>query len=69
MAHVHDLGNGLHRQTIAVGRADGFVALLPQRFAGFLQGLLAPGVVLGKGGQTASNFGGLAFRAGDSRIV
>jgi hypothetical protein len=42
MAHAHDLGNGLHGQTLAVGGADGFVALLPSGFARLLQGCFAP---------------------------
>lgn len=69
MAHAHDLGDGLHGQSTAVGGPDGFVPLLSQYFGGLLQGLLAPGVVLGKGGQTGSGLGGLAFRASDPRIV
>lgn len=69
MAHAHDLGDGLHGQALAVGRADGFVPLLPEVFPGLLQRGIALGVVLGEGGQAGSGLGCLAFRAGDLKIV
>lgn len=69
MAHAHDLGNGLHRQAIVVGGADGFVPLLSEVFGSLLQGCLTPGVVLGEGRQAGSGLRGLAFRTGDARIV
>jgi hypothetical protein len=69
MAHAHDLGDGSHRQAVAVGLADGFVALGSQCFVLPLQGLLAPGVVLGEGAQAGAGFGGMAGSAGDLRIV
>jgi hypothetical protein len=69
VAHAHDLGDGLHGQTLAVGRSYGFVSLLPELFGGLLQGCFALGVVLGEGGQVGSGLGSVAFRAGDSRIV
>jgi hypothetical protein len=69
VAHAHDLGDGLHGQALAVSRTDGFVPLLPQGFAGLLQGCFAFGVVLGEGGQTGSGLWGLAFRSGDLKIV
>jgi hypothetical protein len=36
VAHAHDAGDGLHRQAVAVCRADGLVALLAQLVAGLL---------------------------------
>lgn len=69
MAHAHDLCNGLHRKAVVVGRPDGPVTLAPQCFACPLQRGFAPRVVLGEGSQTGSDLGGLAFRAGDLRIV
>jgi hypothetical protein len=69
VAHGHDLCDGLHRQTVGVGRADGLVARLAERFAGLLQGGLALGVVLGEGGQAGSGLGSLAFWSNDSTIV
>lgn len=68
-AHAHDLGYGLHGQTLAVGGADGLILLLPEIFAGLLQGGFAPQVVLGEGGQTGSGLGRLAFRSGVLKIV
>jgi hypothetical protein len=50
VAHAHDLGDGLHRQAVVVGGADGFVAFLSERFARLIQSGFAPRVVLGKGG-------------------
>jgi hypothetical protein len=69
VAHAHDLGDGLHGQAIVVGGADGFVSLLPEGFAGLIQGGFTPGVVLGEGRQAGSGLGGLAFRTGDLKIV
>lgn len=69
MAHAHDLGDGLHRQPIAVGGADGRVAGLAQVVAGLVQGCFTADVVLGKGRKTASGLGGLAFWTGDPKIV
>jgi len=69
VAHAHDLGDGLHGQAIAVGGADGLVALLPECFGGLLQSCFAPGVVLGEGDQVGSGLGSMAFGAGDSGIV
>lgn len=69
VAHAHDLGNGCHRQALTVGRPYGFVSLLPELFGGLLQGCFAPGVVVGEGGQVGSGLGGVAFGAGDLRIV
>jgi hypothetical protein len=69
VAHLHDLGDGLHGEAILVGSADGFVALVAQFLAGLLQLGLPLGVARGKGRQAASGLGGLAFRASDLRIV
>lgn len=69
MAHAHNLGDGLHRQAALIGRADGFVSLLPERFGGLLQGCFTPHVVLGEGGQMGSGLGSVAFGSGDSGIV
>jgi hypothetical protein len=69
MAHAHDLGNGLHRQTALVGRPYGFVSLVPELFGGLLQGCFALGVVLGKGCEAGSGLGSMTFRAGYSGIV
>lgn len=69
MAHAHDLGDGLHGQTLAVGRPDGVVPLLPESFGGLRQGRFAPGVVLGEGSQAGSGLGCLAFRTDDVGIV
>jgi hypothetical protein len=69
VAHAHDLGDGLHGQTIAVGSADRFVPLVPQDFVGLLQRGFALGVVIGEGRQAASGLGCLAFRSGDLKIV
>jgi hypothetical protein len=69
VAHAHDLGNGLHGQTLAVGRADGLIPLVAEVFTGLLQGGFAPGVVLGEGGQVGSGLGRLTFRSGDLKIV
>jgi hypothetical protein len=35
VAEAHYLRNGLHRQIIGVGRADGLIALAPQGLPGF----------------------------------
>jgi hypothetical protein len=35
VAHVHDLGDGFHGQTIAVGLANGSVAFIAQLFETF----------------------------------
>lgn len=69
MTHAHNLGDGLHRQTLAVGSADGLVSLLAERFGGLLQGCFAPHVVLGESDQMGSGLGSVAFGAGDSGIV
>lgn len=69
MAHAHDLGNGLHRQAALIGRADGFVSLLPERFGDLLQGRFALGVVLGESCQMSSGLGSVAFGADDPGIV
>jgi hypothetical protein len=69
VAHAHDLGNGGHRQSVAVGGADGVVALLAQLVACLLPCCLALGVARGKGRQAASGLGSLAFGASDLRIV
>jgi hypothetical protein len=69
MAHAHNLGYGLHGQTLAVGRSYGFVPLLPERFGGLLQGRFALGVVLGEGGEVSSGLGSMTFGAGDPGIV
>jgi hypothetical protein len=69
VAHAHDPGNGRHRQALAVSRADGLVALLPQFFTGLLQSGFALGVALGKGSKTVSGVRGLAFSSGDAWIV
>jgi hypothetical protein len=69
VAHAHDLRDGGHRQAIVVGGSDGCVPLLSKRIGGLLQRGFALGVVLGKGGEAASDFGSLAFGAGDLRIV
>lgn len=69
MAHAHDLGDGLHGQALAVGRAYRFVPLVPEVFAGLLQRCFALGVVLGEGSETGPGLRGLAFRSGYSRIV
>ncbi len=69
MAHAHNLGDGLHGQATLIGRSDGFVSLLAERFASLLQGRFALGVVLGEGGQMGSGLGSMAFGAGDPGIV
>lgn len=69
MAHAHDLGNGRHGQALAIGRPYGFVSLVPELFGGLLQSCVAPGVVLGEGGQVGSGLGGVTFGAGDLGIV
>jgi len=69
VAHAHDLGDGGHRQAVAVGLTNGLVALGPQRLVLPLQGLLALGVVLGEAAQAGTGFGGMAGSAGDLGIV
>jgi hypothetical protein len=69
VADAQNLGNGRHGQAVTVGSADGFIALLPHVFVGLLQGGFTLGVVLGKGRQAGSGFGGLAFGSGDLKIV
>ena len=69
MADAHDLGDGLHGQTLAVGGADGLIPLVPEVFGGLLQGGFTPGVALSEGGQAGSGLGGLAFRSGYVGIV
>lgn len=69
MADAHDLGDGRHRQAVAVGDSDGFVTLPAQIIAGSLQGFLALHVALGKGRQVLASIGSLAFGSGDALIV
>ena len=49
MAHVHDGGDGFHRQAVPVGPPDGFVSLGPELIGGFVQLGLAAGEVGRKG--------------------
>jgi hypothetical protein len=69
VAHAHDLGDGFHRQAVAVGLADGFIALVSQFLELCGQRILTSAVVLGKGGETRASFGSLASDTGDERIV
>jgi hypothetical protein len=69
VAHAHDLGDGLHRQAVAVGLADGLVALGSQSLQRLCQRILALGIDLGEGGKTGAGLGSLAFRTGDLGIV
>lgn len=69
MAHAHELGNGRHRESRAIGRTNGRIPLAAQGFCGLLQRGLALGVVLGKGCQPGSGLWGLAFSSGDLEIV
>lgn len=49
VAETHDLRNGLHRQSIVIGRSDGFVPLMAEVFGSSIEGGFAPHVVLGEG--------------------
>jgi hypothetical protein len=69
VAHAHDLGDGFHRQAIAVGGADRFVSLVAEVFARLLLRCVALGVGLCKGGKTRSGLWCLTFRSGDLEIV
>lgn len=69
VTHAHDLGNGLHGQTLAVSRAYRFVPLLPEVFVALGERCFALGVGLCKGGKTRSGLGCLAFRSGDLKMV
>jgi len=69
VAHAHDLGNGLHRQAVFVGRPDGAVSLSPQLVGGLLKLAFAAGIGLGKGCQAVFGLGCLALRSGDVKIV
>lgn len=69
MAHVHDLGDGRHRQPVVVGATNRQVALNAQLLGGLVQLLLALDVLLSEGGKTGFGLWGLAFRTGDLRIV
>jgi hypothetical protein len=69
VAHAHYLGDGRHGESVLVSPADGLVAFLAQDFACLLKCLFALGVARGEGHKAGSSVGGLAFAAGDSRIV
>jgi hypothetical protein len=69
MAHAHELGNGRHRESRAIGRPNGRIPLVPQGFSGLLQRCFALGVVLSEGSQPGSRLRGLTFSSGDPRIV
>lgn len=69
MAHAHDLGDGRHREAVAVGLPDGSIPFGAQLVGGPIQLLLALGVLLDEGCEAGFGLWGLAFGAGDPWIV
>jgi hypothetical protein len=69
MAHAHELRNGGHRESRAVGRPNGRISLIPQGFGSLLQCRFALGMFLGEGCQPSLGLWGLAFGSGDLKIV
>lgn len=67
VAHAHDLGDGLHRQAVLVGGADGFVSLFTELASSLLQLVLTAGVLLGKGRETRFGVRCLTLGTGNSK--
>jgi hypothetical protein len=68
MAHAHDLGDGFHRQAVAVGGSNRPVTLGSQAFRSFFQLSFPPRVFLGECRQPVAGFRCLTFWTGDSSI-
>jgi hypothetical protein len=69
VAHAEHVGNGRHRQAIAVRPADGLVTLGAQLLGLALQLGFALAVVLGKRLQAGLGFRDMTLRTGDPGIV
>jgi hypothetical protein len=68
-AQADDLGDGLHRQAVLVGRSDRFITLLAELRGCLLKGGLSPCEVPGEGHEPLLNLRGLTRGTGDLSIV
>src|SRR5882757_775526 len=69
VAQPQDLGDGFHREILAVGISDGLISFVPQLLGLFVQLDLAPLVLLREGLQTSLGLRRVSYRAGNPTIV
>jgi hypothetical protein len=65
MAHAHDLGDGCHWQTVAVGVLDGLIAFFAQTLGGLIQLAFVARIALGESRQALAGLGCFSWRSGD----